>query len=92
MKAYKDRITETKRVKERKRARVERGAGDVPRYTKTEMMSRWRFDRRTHLAVTSDLDIEPDLRRTPLINNESGCNTNTKAVSTPREKLQDKLV
>ena len=28
--AYKDRIAETQRVKERKRARVERGAGDVP--------------------------------------------------------------
>ena len=35
------------------------------------------------------LDIEPDLRHSPLIN-ESGCNT--KAVNTPREKLQDKLV
>ena len=31
MNAYKDRIAETERVKERKRARVERGAGDVPR-------------------------------------------------------------
>ena len=31
MTAYKDRIPETERVKERKRARVERGAGDVPR-------------------------------------------------------------
>ena len=30
MNAYKDRIAETERVKERKRARVERGAGDVP--------------------------------------------------------------
>ena len=30
MNAYKDRITETERIKERKRARVERGAGDVP--------------------------------------------------------------
>ena len=38
------------------------------------------------------LDIEPDLRRAPLIISESGCNTNTKAVSTPREKLQDKQV
>ena len=38
------------------------------------------------------LDIERDLRHAPLIINESGCNTNTKAVSTPREKLQDKLV
>ena len=38
------------------------------------------------------LDVEPDLRHTPLIISESGCNTNTTAVSTPREKLQDKLV
>ena len=38
------------------------------------------------------LDIEPDLRHAPLIISESGCNTNTKAVSTPREKLEDKLV
>ena len=30
MNAYKDRIADTKRVKEKKRARVERGAGDVP--------------------------------------------------------------
>ena len=37
------------------------------------------------------LDIELDLRHAPLIISESGCNTNTKAVSTPREKLQDKL-
>ena len=32
------------------------------------------------------LDIEPDLRHAPLIISESRCNTNTKAVSTPREK------
>ena len=38
------------------------------------------------------LDIEPDLRHAPLIISKSGCSTNTKAVSTPREKLQDKLV
>ena len=38
------------------------------------------------------LDIDPDLRHAPLIISESGCNTNTKAVSTPREKLQEKLV
>ena len=38
------------------------------------------------------LDIEPDLRHTPLTISESGCNTVTEAVSTPREKLQDKLV
>ena len=37
------------------------------------------------------LDIETDLRHAPFIG-ESGCNTSTKAVSTPREKLQDKLV
>ena len=30
MNAYKDRVGETERVKERKSARVERGAGDVP--------------------------------------------------------------
>ena len=30
MNAYKDRIAETERVKERKRAQVERGAGDLP--------------------------------------------------------------
>ena len=38
------------------------------------------------------LDIELDLRHAPLIINESGCNANTKTVSTPREKLQDKFV
>ena len=38
------------------------------------------------------LDIELDLRHAPLIISQSGCNTNTKTVSTPREKLQDKLV
>ena len=38
------------------------------------------------------LDIEPDLRHAPLIISEPGCNTNTEALSTPREKLQDKLV
>ena len=38
------------------------------------------------------LDVEPDLRHAPLIISESGCNTNTKVVSTPREKLLDKLV
>ena len=38
------------------------------------------------------LDIEPDLRHAPLIISESGCSANTKTVSTPREKLQDKLV
>ena len=38
------------------------------------------------------LDMELDLRHAPLIINESGCNANTMTVSTPREKLQDKLV
>ena len=38
------------------------------------------------------LDIELHLRDAPLIISESGCNTDTKAVSTPREKLRDKLV
>ena len=38
------------------------------------------------------LDIDLDLRHAPLIISESGCNANTTAVSTPREKLQDKLV
>ena len=38
------------------------------------------------------LDIEHDLRHAPLIISESGCNTNSKTVSTAREKLQDKLV
>ena len=38
------------------------------------------------------LVIEPDLRHAPLIISESGCNANTKTVSTSREKLQDKLV
>ena len=38
------------------------------------------------------LDIELDLRHAPLIISEPGCNTNTEAVSTPREKLQDKQV
>ena len=37
-------------------------------------------------------DIEPHLRHAPLIISESGCNTNTKTVNTPLEKLQDKLV
>ena len=38
------------------------------------------------------LDIETDLRHAPLIISEFGRNANTKTVSTPREKLQDKLV
>ena len=38
------------------------------------------------------LDIEPDLRHATLIIKESGSNANTKTVSAPREKIQDKLV
>ena len=38
-----------------------------------------------------DLDIDPELRHAPPIVSESGGNTKTEAVSTPREKLQDKL-
>ena len=37
-------------------------------------------------------DTEIDLRDAPLSISELECNTNTKAMSTPREKLQDKLV
>ena len=37
------------------------------------------------------LDIELDLTHAPLITSESECTTNTEAVSTPREKLQDKV-
>ena len=36
------------------------------------------------------LDMAPDLRHAPPIS-ESGCNATTTTVSTPREKLQDKL-
>ena len=36
--------------------------------------------------------LELDLRHAPLIMTESGCNANTKTVSTPPKKLQDKLV
>ena len=46
MNAYKDRVAVTERVKERKRARVERGAGDVL----VEPGSRCRIDMRSHLA------------------------------------------
>ena len=46
----KDRVAERKRLQEKRRARIERGAGDVPEEPGTEMMSRWRFDMRTHLA------------------------------------------
>ena len=42
--------------------------------------------------IGQHLDIELDLRHAPLIISESGCNANTKKVSTPREQLQDKQV
>ena len=38
------------------------------------------------------LELEPDLRHAPLIIKESGRNANTKTMSSPREKLQDKFV
>ena len=60
MNAYKDRIADTVRVKDRKRARVERGAGDVPMEPRNRDDDRWRFDMRTQLAVTSH---EPDRMR-----------------------------
>ena len=44
----------TASLKERNRARVERGVGDVLVEPGTEMMSRWRFDMRTHLVVTPE--------------------------------------
>ena len=54
MKTDKDRIAERKRVREKRRARIERGTGDVPEKNPgIRMMSRWRFDMRTHLAGTS---------------------------------------
>ena len=51
MNAYKDRIA----------ARVERGAGDVPSEPRNRDPSKWRFDMRTHLAVTSE---KPSTKRT----------------------------
>ena len=48
MNAYKDRVAESERVEERNRARVERGAEDVP--MELGMKSRWRIDMRSHLA------------------------------------------
>ena len=54
MKTYKDRIAERKRVREKRRARIERATGGMcPRNQGIKIMSRWRFDMRTHLAVTS---------------------------------------
>ena len=49
----KDRVAERKRVGGKRGARIERGAGDVPEEPGINMMSRWQFDMRTHLAVTS---------------------------------------
>ena len=48
MNAYKDRIAETERVRERKRARVERGAEDVLMEPGNEEQM---ADRQSHLAV-----------------------------------------
>ena len=48
MSAYKDRVAQTERLKERKRARVERGAGDV--LVEPGIKSRCRIDIRSHLA------------------------------------------
>ena len=53
MKTYKDRIAETERVKERKRARVE-VQWMCLRNPRIKTLSRWLFDMRTHLAVTSE--------------------------------------
>ena len=53
MKTYKDRIAGRERVRERRRARIERGTGTCLRNPGIKMMSSWRFDMRTHLAVTS---------------------------------------
>ena len=55
MNAYKDRIAETERVKERtKKLELSEVQGMCLWNTGMEMMSRWRFDMRTHLAVTSE--------------------------------------
>ena len=42
--------------------------------------------------IRQSLDIESDSRYAQLIISESGCNAKTQTVSTPPEKLQDKLV
>ena len=62
MNAYKDRIAETERVEERKRARVEVQTMRL-RYPGTEMMSRWRFDMRTHLGDIREKQHEEDRMR-----------------------------
>lgn len=38
------------------------------------------------------LESKPGLRHAPIIIEESGCTSNTKAVSSPRERLQDRVV
>ena len=53
MESYKDRIAGRKQVRERRTARIERGAEMCLRNPGIEMMRRWRFDMRTHVAVTS---------------------------------------
>ena len=65
------------------------------KFEESDVKSFLLFDRVFRVVVDQNghyLDIELDLRHAPFIISESGWNTNTKAVSTPREKLQDKLV
>ena len=55
MNAYKDRIAETEQVEERIRElELSEVQGKCPWNPGMELMSRWRFDMRTHLAVTSE--------------------------------------
>ena len=57
MSAYKDRVAETQRVKEWKRARVERGAGDVPMEPRSEEQvadRRANCDELTKMEKTND--------------------------------------
>ena len=63
-----DRVAERKRVREKRRARIERGAGDTPEEPGIKMMSRWRFDMRTHLTVTSQNQHEEKLQRDIQVN------------------------
>ena len=70
------------------------------KYTTKDMGNSWirRFRREKKLLLLNRefrvevdrtgqyLDTEPDLRHAPLIIGESGCNTNTTAVSTSRER------
>ena len=54
MNAYRDRIAETERVRERGKELELSEVQEMCLWNpETEMMSRWRFDMRTHLAVTS---------------------------------------